>query len=97
MSGKSTVLGPGVNVVLALAGARSGHAVRVAAGPCATMRVEDLVAGRSLPFYRRPAYSDSGVGPVRYAIFLLEEILHGTTLRSTDGDEAIVRAWERAR
>jgi len=98
MSGKSTYLRTvGVNVVLALAGARvrAARLALTALHPGATLRIQDsLQAGRSR-FYaeitRLKALADlAGRGvPI---LFLLDEILHGTNSHDRRiGAEAIVR------
>jgi DNA mismatch repair ATPase MutS len=98
MSGKSTYLRTvGVNVVLALAGARV-RATRLrltALQPGATLRIQDsLQAGRSR-FYaeitRLKALADLAERGVPL-LFLLDEILHGTNSHDRRiGAEAIVR------
>ena len=104
MSGKSTYLRTvGVNVVLALAGAKVA-AARLALTPLrvgATLRIQDsLQAGRSR-FYaeitRLKELSDLAGGEVPL-LFLLDEILHGTNSHDRRiGAEAVVRGFvERA-
>jgi hypothetical protein len=98
MSGKSTYLRTvGVNVVLALAGAKVA-AARLALTPLrlgATLRIQDsLQAGRSR-FYaeitRLKELSDVADGPVPL-LFLLDEILHGTNSHDRRiGAEAVIR------
>ncbi|BDG06265.1 MutS-related protein [Anaeromyxobacter oryzae] len=98
MSGKSTYLRTiGVNVVLALAGAKV-HAARLALTPVhagATLRIQDsLQAGKSR-FYaeitRLKELADLAAGPFPL-LFLLDEILHGTNSHDRRiGAEAIVR------
>ncbi|WP_242393026.1 MutS-related protein [Anaeromyxobacter oryzisoli] len=98
MSGKSTYLRTvGVNVVLALAGAKV-HAARLALTPLqpgATLRIQDsLQAGKSR-FYaeitRLKELADLAAGPYPL-LFLLDEILHGTNSHDRRiGAEAIVR------
>jgi DNA mismatch repair ATPase MutS len=98
MSGKSTYLRTvGVNVVLALAGAVV-PAARLRLTPLgvgATLRIQDsLQAGRSR-FYaeitRLKLLADAAGGPVPL-LFLLDEILHGTTSHDRRvGAEALVR------
>jgi len=98
MSGKSTYLRTvGVNVVLALAGARV-RAARLRLTPLqpgATLRIQDsLQAGRSR-FYaeitRLKTLSDLAQGGVPL-LFLLDEILHGTNSHDRRiGAEAVVR------
>ncbi len=98
MSGKSTYLRTvGVNVVLALAGARVA-AARLALTPLrvgATLRIQDsLQAGRSR-FYaeitRLKELSDVAGGEVPL-LFLLDEILHGTNSHDRRiGAEAVLR------
>ncbi len=98
MSGKSTYLRTvGVNVVLALAGAKVA-ARHLALGPLhvgATLRIQDsLQAGRSR-FYaeitRLKQLADLADGPFPL-LFLLDEILHGTNSHDRRiGAEAIIR------
>jgi hypothetical protein len=98
MSGKSTYLRTvGVNVVLALAGAKV-HAARLALTPVhagATLRIQDsLQAGKSR-FYaeitRLKELADRAEGPFPL-LFLLDEILHGTNSHDRRiGAEAIIR------
>jgi hypothetical protein len=98
MSGKSTYLRTvGVNVVLALAGAKVA-AARLALTPLrvgATLRIQDsLQAGRSR-FYaeitRLKELSDVAEGALPL-LFLLDEILHGTNSHDRRiGAEAILR------
>jgi hypothetical protein len=99
MSGKSTLLRAiGVNVVLALAGAPV-RAARLSLSPLAigaTIRVEDSLQAGHSRFYaeilRIRAIVDVGRGPMP-ALFLLDEILHGTNSYDRRiGAGAIVRA-----
>ena len=99
MSGKSTLLRAiGVNVVLALAGAPV-RATRLALSPLAigaTIRVEDSLQAGHSRFYaeilRIRAIVDTARGPMP-ALFLLDEILHGTNSYDRRiGAGAIVRA-----
>jgi hypothetical protein len=99
MSGKSTLLRAiGVNVVLALAGAPV-RASRLSLSPLAigaTIRVEDSLQAGHSRFYaeilRIRAIVDTARGPMP-ALFLLDEILHGTNSYDRRiGAGAIVRA-----
>jgi hypothetical protein len=98
MSGKSTYLRTvGVNVVLALAGARvrAARLELTTLQPGATLRIQDsLQAGRSR-FYaeitRLKALADLAARGVPL-LFLLDEILHGTNSHDRRiGAEAVVR------
>jgi DNA mismatch repair ATPase MutS len=99
MSGKSTLLRAiGVNVVLAQAGAPV-RAASLRLSPLAigaTLRVEDSLQAGQSRFYaeilRIRAIVERARGPVP-ALFLLDEILHGTNSYDRRiGAEAIIRA-----
>ena len=99
MSGKSTLLRAiGVNVVLAQAGAPV-RAARLRLSPLsigATLKVEDSLEAGQSRFYaeilRIRAIVELARGPVP-ALFLLDEILHGTNSYDRRiGAEAIIRA-----
>ncbi len=99
MSGKSTLLRAiGANAVLAFAGARvCAHSLRIGPARVVTsVRIEDSLEEGVSHFYaelrRLKRVVDSAREPGRPALFLLDEILHGTNSRErVIGACAVVR------